>query len=47
LVLDAHPKALDDLINVATKRRVTLLFAAKNEEFNNAVALKEYVERRL
>jgi uncharacterized protein YeaO (DUF488 family) len=26
---------------------VTLVFAAKNEEFNNAVAIKEYLEKHL
>ncbi|MGO9571333.1 MAG: DUF488 domain-containing protein [Desulfomonilaceae bacterium] len=45
--LDAHPEELSDLIKIAGKLRVTLLLAAKNEEFNNAVALKEYIEAKL
>ncbi len=31
----------------AKKRRVTLLYAAKDERLNNAVALKEYLENFL
>jgi uncharacterized protein YeaO (DUF488 family) len=45
--LDAHPERLSELIKIAGKGTLTLLFAAKTEEFNNAVALKEYIERRL
>ncbi len=45
--LGARREALSDLIKIAGKGTVTLLFAAKNEKFNNAVALKEYIERKL
>lgn len=42
--LDAQPAGLDALR--AMHGRVTLLFAARDEEHNNAVALKEYLERQ-
>ncbi len=45
--LDADPAAVDELIKIASKRTVTLLYAAKNEEFNNAVALKDYINEKL
>jgi uncharacterized protein YeaO (DUF488 family) len=35
------------ILNEAQKGVVTLLFGAKAEQFNNAVALKSYVEERL
>lgn len=40
-------KELVDLIRDKSKKgKVVLLYGAKEERFNNAVALKEYVERR-
>lgn len=42
--LDSHQGALSELAGIAGKGRVTLLFAAKNEKLNNAMALKEYFE---
>ena len=44
--LDTHQEAVNELIEIARKTTVTLLFAAKNEEFNNAVALRDYIEKR-
>src|SRR5512143_996523 len=35
------------LAGMARKGRVTLLFGSKEERFNNAVALKEYLEARM
>lgn len=38
-------QALDELYRLANQRkRLTLLFASKNEEYNNAVVLKELLE---
>lgn len=41
----------NDLIEIILKRSeletVTLLYSAKSETFNNAVALKEYIEKRI
>ena len=42
-----HNKELVDLIiHKGEEGNVTLLFGAKEEKFNNAVALKEYIETR-
>ena len=35
------------LVSAARKGTVTLLFGSKEEHFNNAVALKEYIESRM
>ena len=43
-------KTLNSLVNNLTKKQmyntITFLYAAKDEEHNNAVALKEYLELR-
>jgi len=44
--LDRHPEALAPLVEQSRAGPVTLVFAAKDAEHNNAVALKEYLERR-
>ncbi len=38
---------VEGVINAARKGTVTLLFGSKEERFNNAVALKEYIEARI
>ena len=43
--LDANSEAVAELENHLTGRGVTFLFSSKEPELNNAVALKEYVER--
>jgi uncharacterized protein YeaO (DUF488 family) len=45
--LDAHPDAWKPLRDAAKRGRVVLLFGAKDEEHNNAVALRKYLERKL
>lgn len=45
--LDAVPEAWRPLLEAAGKNDVTLLFAAKDTEHNNAVALKAYLDRHL
>lgn len=45
--LDEHPEAWQPLREAAKKGRVILLFGAKDEEHNNAVALKRYLEKKL
>jgi len=42
--LEAKTELLDQLRELAKKETVTLLFAAKDEEHNNAVALKELLD---
>lgn len=44
--LDAQPAAMAELWEHMRKGRVTLVFAARDERFNNAVALKEYLQSR-
>jgi uncharacterized protein YeaO (DUF488 family) len=41
--LDDQCKRVKEVAEAARKRRITLLFGAKDTEHNNAVALKEYI----
>jgi uncharacterized protein YeaO (DUF488 family) len=43
--MDNNKKVLELLLKKAKEGAVTLLYGAKNEKFNNAVALKEYIEK--
>jgi len=45
--LGSHPEHIERLARIARKSRLTLVFAAKDEAYNNAVALKEYLERKI
>ena len=45
--LKANPKAWQPILQAARDGKVTLLFAAKDAEHNNAVALKAFLERKL
>jgi uncharacterized protein YeaO (DUF488 family) len=45
--LDRHPEAWVPLGKAAKRGRLILLFAAKDEEHNNAVALRDYLERNM
>jgi len=45
--LEPRADALEQLVEKARAGRVTLIFGAKDTEHNNAVALKEEIERRL
>ena len=45
--LEQRSEALEELVEKARAGRVTLVFSAKDTEHNNAVALKEHLERRL
>ena len=47
LELEQRPEALEELVEKARAGHVTLVFGAKDTEHNNAVALKEHLERRL
>jgi uncharacterized protein YeaO (DUF488 family) len=46
LELDANPDAVAELRSAAGKRPVTLLYSARDETHNNAVALAEYLATR-
>jgi uncharacterized protein YeaO (DUF488 family) len=45
--LEASPEPLERLAGEARKGTVTLLFAARDTEKNNAVALAEYLRKRV
>ena len=45
--LNSHREILMPIRERMRRGRVTFVFAAKEERFNNAVALKEYLERRM
>lgn len=42
--LDAHPTEVADLRREMAKGHVTLVYAARDEQYHNAVALKSYLE---
>lgn len=44
--LSGRRELLDVILEKARSGDVTLLFAARNQKFNNALALKEYLETR-
>jgi uncharacterized protein YeaO (DUF488 family) len=44
--LDEKRELIDIILNKASQGPITLLYGAKNEKFNNAVALKEYLEHK-
>ena len=45
--LDAHPEAAAPLLEAAREGNVTLVFAARDEDHNNAVVLRAWLEERL
>ena len=45
--LDQKPEACQPLLEAAREGDITLVFSARDEEHNNAVALKSYLEKRL
>lgn len=45
--LEARPEAWQPLLEEARKGTVTLLFSARDEQHNNAVALKIFLEHKL
>jgi len=45
--LNEKPGMIDEIVKAARKETVTLLFGSKEEHYNNAAALKEYIEARM
>ncbi len=45
--LDAEQESVDNIIAAARKGTVTLLFGSKEKRYNNAAALKEYLDSRM
>lgn len=44
--LDERPEAWEPIRAAAQRHKVTLLYSSRDEEHNNAVALKQYLERK-
>ncbi len=44
--LDANPEAVEALLTLTQAGDVTLLFGAKESEYNNAMALQEYLSQK-
>ena len=42
--LNSNPEAVKEILELSGKKTVTILYSAKEERFNNAVALREYLE---
>lgn len=45
--LDANPAAWEPLLEAARNGTITLVYSARDEQHNQAVALKAYLERKL
>jgi len=45
--LATHKPEIEQLLDIAHKGDLVLLYSAKDEEHNNAVALKEYLEKKV
>ncbi len=43
--LEQHPEAINKLRSLGRTHRLTLLYGSKNQEMNNAVALRTYLQR--
>ncbi len=45
--LDKKPQVAGEIVGAARRGTVTLLFGSREERFNNAVALREYLEPKM
>lgn len=45
--LDECSEEVGRLLEMLATGRVTLVYSARNDKFNNAIALKEYIEHRM
>ncbi|MFN2274884.1 MAG: DUF488 domain-containing protein [Anaerolineales bacterium] len=45
--LNAQPDVVNDLVERIKGQHVTFLYSSKEEELNNAVALRDYIQQRL
>lgn len=44
--LDDHPDAWRPIVSAAKKKTVTLVYSSHDEEHNNAVALRDYLQKK-
>lgn len=45
--LDEHEEIIEKILDILKSSSITLVYASKEERFNNAIALKEYIETRM
>lgn len=45
--LKDHTEQLENIYSIAKQHHITFVYSAKNETFNNAVVLKEYIEKQM
>ena len=45
--LDSHPEAWRPIVSAARRGTVTLVYSSRDEQHNNAVALKDYVRAKM
>ena len=45
--LKDNKELVDNIYTIAKQHNITFVYSAKNKDFNNAVALKEYVEKQM
>ncbi len=45
--LDSHPEAWRPIVSAARRGRVTLIYSSHDTEHNNAVALRDYLEKKM
>jgi len=45
--LNSRPESWEPILNLARRRAVTLVYSSHDEEHNNAVALREYLLRKV
>lgn len=45
--LDAHPQAWEPILDATHGKKVTLIYSTRDTEHNNAVALRDYLEKKI
>ena len=45
--LEKNDESVNMILGKASEGSITLLYGAKNEKYNNAIALKEYLEQKI
>ena len=45
--LEKNSELVNTIIDIAKKEPITLLYGSKEEKFNNAVALRQYLEQKI
>ncbi len=45
--LDAQPEAVAELLSLAASETLVLVYSSREQRYNNATALKEYIEAKL